>query len=107
PVSDRDGDKLGHVDDLSIERVSGKCVYAILSFGGILGCGARFHPVPWRRLDYDVARQAYRVPLGAAAIMHAPSYVAGEIRLLGGPDHRTCGDTIYGYYGAYGAVPYW
>jgi len=107
PVIDRDGDKLGHVDDLSIEKVSGKCVYAILSFGGILGFGAKFHPVPWLLLDYDVERQAYRVPLDAAAIMDAPSYAAGEIRLLGGPDHRTYGDTIYGYYGAYGAVPYW
>ena len=32
---------------------------------------------------------------------------AAEVRELGGPEYRAYGDTIYGYYGTYGAVPYW
>ena len=42
-----------------------------------------------------------------AALKDAPNYDAAEIRDLGGPEYRTYGDTIYGYYGTYGAVPYW
>lgn len=107
PVYDRAGNRLGHVDDLSIEKVSGRTVYAIMSFGGFLGIGEKFHPVPWPLLDYDVEQDGFVVPLDPAALKNAPSYDAAEVRELGGPAYRTYGDTIYGYYGTYGAVPYW
>ena len=107
PVFDRAGTRLGHVDDLSIEKVSGRTVYAIMSFGGFLGIGERFHPVPWSLLEFDVERGGFTVPLDPSVLKGAPSYDVVEIRDLGGPDFRTYGDTIYGYYGTYGAVPYW
>lgn len=107
PVYDRAGTRLGHVDDLSIEKKSGKAIYAIMSFGGFFGIGERFHPVPWSLLDYSVDRGGFTVPLDPAALKDAPTYDAKEIRDLGGPEYRAYGDTIYGYYGTYGAVPYW
>ena len=107
PVFDRAGTRLGHVDDLSIEKASGRTIYAIMSFGGFLGIGEKFHPVPWSLLEYDVERGGFAVPLEPSSLKDAPSYDAAEIRDLGGPEHRTYGDTIYGYYGTYGAVPYW
>lgn len=107
PVYNREGDRLGHVDDLSIEKVSGRTIYAIMSFGGFLGIGERFHPVPWSLLDYDAGQGGFMVPLDKAALEGAPHYDAAEIRQLGGPEHRNYGDSIYGYYGTYGAVPYW
>lgn len=107
PVYNRHKDRIGHVDDLSIEKVSGRTIYAIMSFGGFLGIGERFHPVPWALLDYDVELGGFKVPLYKSALEGAPHYDAAEIRELGGPEHRTYGDSIYGYYGTYGAVPYW
>ena len=107
PVYDRAGTRLGHVDDLSIEKVSGRTIYAIMSFGGFLGIGEKFHPVPWSLLEYDVERGGFTVPLDPTMLKDAPSYDLAQIRELGGPDHRAYGDTIYGYYGTYGAVPYW
>ena len=107
PVFDRTGTRLGHVADLSLEKKSGKAVYAIMSFGGFLGIGEKFHPVPWILLDYDLELDGYTVPLDQAALKDAPNYDIREIRDLGGPDYRIHGDTIYGYYSPYGAVPYW
>ena len=107
PVYDRAGNRLGHVDDLTIEKRTGRTIYAIMSFGGFLGIGEKFHPVPWSLLDYDLARGGFVVPIDPAELKAAPSYDSAEIRALGGPDHRAYGDTIYGYYGTYGAVPYW
>ena len=107
PVYDQAGTRLGHVDDLSIEKETGRAVYAIVSFGGFLGIGEKFHPVPWALLDFDVERGGFTVPLTPAALKDAPNYDAAEIRTLGGPDYRTYGDTIYGYYGTYGVTPYW
>lgn len=107
PVFNNSGERIGHIEDLSINRVSGQIVYAIMSFGGFLGIGEKFHPLPWSVLDYDSERAGYVVPLDRAALEAAPTYDRYELAELGGPSHRTYGEEIFGYYGPYGSVPYW
>jgi PRC-barrel domain len=106
-VFNKQDEHLGHVDDLSIERVSGKAIYAIMSFGGFLRLNERFHPIPWSLLDYDPERDAFVVPLDKAALKDAPHYDLAELSELGGPSHLSYGERIFGYYGPYGSVPYW
>jgi hypothetical protein len=84
PVFNTDGDRIGHIDDLSINRREGKIVWAIMSFGGFLGIGKRFHPLPWSVLDYDPEQGGYVMPLDKAALEGAPHYDAEELRDLGG-----------------------
>lgn len=107
PVFDRAGTRLGHVDDLSIERVSGRVIYAIMSFGGFLGIGEKFHPLPWSLLEYDLERGGFVVPLDRSILNGAPSYDPDQLRELGGPDYRVHDEAIYGYYNPYGVTPYW
>jgi len=40
------GDKLGSVDDIMIDKVSGRAIYAVMSFGNFLGMGEKYHPLP-------------------------------------------------------------
>ena len=47
------GERLGHIERLMIDKVTGKVSYAILSFGGFLGMGSNFLPLPWARLRYN------------------------------------------------------
>ncbi|WP_380871429.1 photosystem reaction center subunit H [Sphingomonas sp. DBB INV C78] len=101
------GEKIGHVYDLSIERVSGRVIYVVMSFGGFLGIGEKFHPIPWSLLDYDPERGGYVVPLDRATLLAAPHYDRYELAELGGPSHINYGEQIFGYYGPYGSVPYW
>ena len=68
------GEKLGTVEDVMIDKVSGKAVYAIMSFGGFLGVGERHHPLPWQTLNYDTKLEGYVVNLDKKVLENAPSY---------------------------------
>ena len=50
-VFNNGGDRLGSVHDLMIDKQTGQVAYAILSFGGFLGVGSSYHPLPWSLLD--------------------------------------------------------
>ncbi|MGH6919565.1 MAG: PRC-barrel domain-containing protein, partial [Geminicoccaceae bacterium] len=41
------GEKLGSIYGLMIDKLSGRVIYAVMSFGGFLGIGDRYHPLPW------------------------------------------------------------
>ncbi|RYG75524.1 MAG: PRC-barrel domain containing protein, partial [Alphaproteobacteria bacterium] len=98
PVVNMAGERIGHVEDLSIDKVSGQVVYALLSFGGFLGIGERFHPLPWSILDYEVEEGGYRVQLDKAQLEAAPTYSKSELEAFGGED-RVYRERLYGYYG--------
>ena len=72
PVYDRDGEKMGHIEDVMLDKLSGRVVYAIMSYGGFLGAGERYHPLPWPMLHYDAERQGYVVPLAKESLDDAP-----------------------------------
>ena len=55
------GEKAGTLEDVMIDKVSGKIAYAVLAFGGFLGLGERHHPLPWTILQYDSSKGGYVV----------------------------------------------
>jgi sporulation protein YlmC with PRC-barrel domain len=103
-VYNKAGEKLGKIEDIAIEKISGEVAYAILSFGGVLGLGAKYHPVPWRLLKYDIGRGAYMIPMDKDALTEAPMIDESE---LSGWDDSLSRDDIYRYYSGYGVGPYW
>ena len=68
------GEKLGSVYDVMIDKISGKAEYGILSFGGFLGLGDKYYPLPWRELKYDTGLGGYRTNLTADRLQGAPKY---------------------------------
>ena len=62
-VYNRQGEKLGSVYDVMLDKVSGRVAYAIMSFGGFLGMGENYHPLPWRALTYDTRQDGYVVDI--------------------------------------------
>ena len=78
PVFNPEGEHIGHIDNLSIDKVSGRVAHAILSFGGFLGIGDKLHPLPWDRLEYQPEKGGYVVSLSKEELKAAPeeSYVA-------------------------------
>ena len=49
-VYNQSGDKLGSIDDLMIDKMSGQVRYAAISFGGFLGVGDKLFAIPFRAL---------------------------------------------------------
>src|SRR3954453_8038244 len=60
-VYNRAGDSLGSVYTVMIDKYSGQVAYAVMSFGGFLGIGERYHPLPWKALTYDTGLGGYGV----------------------------------------------
>ena len=72
------GEHLGHVEDLVIGKRDGRVRHAIMSFGGFLGIGADFHPIPWSMLHYDTERRAYVVPVTREQLLGAPRFSSAD-----------------------------
>ena len=73
PVRRANGEKIGTVQRLMIDKVSGSVAYAVLSFGGFLGMGQKHAPVPWARLKYEPTLGAYHLELSDEELRGAPS----------------------------------
>jgi sporulation protein YlmC with PRC-barrel domain len=69
-----DGEKIGSIERVMIEKVSGRVSYAVLSFGGFLGIGDDYYPLPWPSLKYNVELGGYQTMIPVDRIQGAPKY---------------------------------
>ena len=69
-----DGNKIGSIDRVMIDKLSGKVSYAVLSFGGFLGIGDDHYPLPWQSLKYDTNLGGYVTGITEAELQNAPKY---------------------------------
>ena len=79
-----------------IDKHTGQVAYAVMSFGGFLGMGESYHPLPWRVLTYDTRQGGYVVDLDRSRLGEAPSYTSSTPP--NGPD-RTYGHRVDDFYG--------
>src|SRR5262249_26535307 len=68
------GDKIGQIERLMIDKISGKVAYAVMSFGGFLGLGEDYYPVPWSLLTYNRELGGYDVDISDEQLKAAPKY---------------------------------
>jgi sporulation protein YlmC with PRC-barrel domain len=73
-VYNNSGDKIGTVEDVVLDKQSNQIMFAALGFGGVLGLGEKYYPVPWSMLDYDENKGGYVVPLSKDRLENAPAY---------------------------------
>lgn len=95
PVYGRAGDSLGAIYTLMIDKVSGQVSYVVMSFGGILGLGERYHPLPWKTLTYDTDLSGYVADVSREQLEAAPSYGRDETPWT----EPGYGRSVYDYYG--------
>ncbi|ACL56144.1 PRC-barrel domain protein [Methylobacterium nodulans ORS 2060] len=96
-----DGDSLGRIERLMIEKKSGRVAYAVMSFGGFLGLGEGYYTVPWGALRFNPELDAYELDLTEEQLRNAPQ------RTAEGQDpsfDRAWEEHVHRYYNAH---PYW
>jgi len=52
-VFDSDGQELGQIHALMVNKRSGQVTHAVLRTGGVMGIGAEYQLIPWSSLDFD------------------------------------------------------
>ena len=74
PVYSRDRHRLGTIYNFMVDKISGQVEYAVLRYGGFLGMGQRYYPLPWRVLTYDRDAGGYVIDMLARDFEDAPSF---------------------------------
>jgi hypothetical protein len=77
-VYNRTGERLGDVHNFMVDKYSGRVAYAVMSFGGFLGIGEQYHPLPWKVLNYDTNMGGYVVDLDEETLRGAPTFSEDE-----------------------------
>jgi sporulation protein YlmC with PRC-barrel domain len=94
-VKDASGATIGKVEDIVLDKLSSNIMFAIVGFGGFLGIGEKFHPLPWSTLDYDDTVNGYVVNLTKQQLQAAPAYSMDELTQGDGTQFR---ERVYDYY---------
>lgn len=100
-VYNPEGEKLGSIDCVMLDKRRGNVAYALMSFGGFLGMGEEYHPLPWDTLTYDEDKDGYIISLSKDQLEKAPTLKRNESNRL---SDEKFGKSVFDYYGA---TPYW
>lgn len=94
-VFNHNDERLGTIHNFMVDKRTGQVEYAVLSFGGFLGIGDNYYPIPWEVLTYSEDAGGYVVNLDKEILDGAPHYAAGQ-----DPSYdRDYGRSVYGHYG--------
>ncbi len=93
-----DDSKVGTIDRVMIDKVSGKVASAVMNFGGLLGIGGDERPVPWNTLTYDTSLGGFRTSITEEQLSDAPETDS---------DWHANRDWEERTHRVYGVSPYW
>lgn len=96
-VMDTSGNTIGDVKDVVLDKLSNNIMFAIVSFGGFLGIGEKYHPLPWSTLNYEPSMSGYVVSASKEQLQAAPADSLEELIRDQGVSYR---DQAFDYYKA-------
>jgi PRC-barrel domain len=76
PVFSMAHTQIGQVDELVIDTTTGRVRYGVLSFGGLLGIGKSYFPIPWLSMTWHPDLGGYVTGITEAQLKAAPGYHA-------------------------------
>lgn len=101
PVQNAQGDPVGTVEDLVLDKLSDRILFAVVGFSDVLGYQEKYHPLPWALLTYDKIQGAYRCDIPVDQLRSAPTDTIEELTRQDGNPYK---DRIDDYYGMSGEI---
>jgi len=68
------GDHIGEIERVMLEKRTGKVAYAVMAFDTFLGMGGDEYTIPWNKLDYDTSLGGYRTDITEEQLRGSPSF---------------------------------
>jgi sporulation protein YlmC with PRC-barrel domain len=75
-VYGRDGQKIGTIERLMLEKTTGTVAYAVVKCGGLFTL--HHFPLPWSSLRYSLVRKAYETDVTLEELQSGPSELDDE-----------------------------
>jgi sporulation protein YlmC with PRC-barrel domain len=101
-VENPQGQNLGDVKDVVIDRSSGRIAYAVVSFGGFLGMGEKLFAVPWGAFTQPKAdKDTLVLDVDKERLKNAPGFDTHNWPQMASQEWVT---SLYSYYNV---PPYW
>jgi hypothetical protein len=95
PVYRSNGERVGTVERVMIDKMTGQVAYAVMSFGGVLGIGKDNYPLPWNALRYNSRLGGYELDIDRERLETAPKYGPQDAW-----DWKNRGKTVNDYWSA-------
>lgn len=95
-VYNPDGEKIGSIDSVMIDKLSGKVAYADMSFGGFLGMGDKLFAVPFNALKLDTVNKRFTLDVEKSRLESAPGFNKDSWPNMA---DQTWADSIHAWYG--------
>lgn len=94
-------ESLGEIEEVMLDKRSGRAAYVVLSFGGFLGMGEKLFALPWNAISYDQNEDCFILDRSKESLKNAPGFDKDHW-----PDMADTqwGKSINEYYGT---RPYW
>ncbi len=101
PVRRPDGETIGEITRLMIEKKSGRVAYVVMTVSSLLGLSEQHVTLPWGTLHYNPDLDAYELDLSDEQLRESPARDAeGQEAAV----QRDWEEQVHRYYNA---QPYW
>ena len=100
-VVNSSGEDLGKIEAIMLDVTSGRIAYAVLSFGGFLGMGAKLFAIPWSALALDAGEKRFILGVSKDRLKNAPGFDKDHWPSMADPTWAT---EVHAYYNV---TPYW
>lgn len=100
-VVNRQGEKLGTLEEIMLDVSGGRIAYAVLSTGGFLGVGDKLFAIPWQALTLDTDNECFILDIEKERLENAPGFDKAHWPAMA--DQRWASE-LHTYYGT---RPYW
>ncbi|BCA94681.1 hypothetical protein TUM19329_10420 [Legionella antarctica] len=88
-------ENLGEINDIVMDKSSGKVNYLVLDFGGLLSFGNKFFAVPWSFFTYNNSEDCFVINVDKETLKNAPGFDKDKWPNFASPNFTSSIDKYY------------